>query len=91
MTPEVTIALAKAIAGEPDPYRRTLAAARTAFDWLGLAVSEGRLELPQREQNWLDRLRGAFDQVPDSAEALRSNAHGRYGELFDSASYDLEV
>jgi len=90
LTPEVTIALAHAIVGEPDPYRRTLAAARTAFDQLAQVISGGSLRLAQREQRWLDRLRAAFDQVPDDAEVLAGSVRERYGALYAPAEYELE-
>ncbi|MFQ5805880.1 MAG: methyltransferase MtaB domain-containing protein [Phycisphaerae bacterium] len=90
LTPDATIALARAILSEEDPYRRTLAAARAAFEWLQRAVAEKRLRPAAREQRWFDRLRKAFDQLPDGAEKLADRVKDRYGDLFALAAYDLD-
>jgi methanol--5-hydroxybenzimidazolylcobamide Co-methyltransferase len=90
LIPEATIALAKSIAGEPDPYRRTLAATRTAFDELARVISGGSLQLPEREHRWLDRLQAAFEQVPDDADELYATIRERYGALCALAEYELE-
>ncbi len=90
MTPEATIALAEAITAEREPYRRTLAAGRRAFELLADATRDGRLALSAREQRWLDRLRTAFDALPAPVAELYPLVKDRYGELFDPSSYDLE-
>jgi methanol--5-hydroxybenzimidazolylcobamide Co-methyltransferase len=90
LTPEATVRLAGAIVAEKDPYRRTLAAGRTAFQLLTEAIKAGALDLPPREQGWLDRLRAAFDQLPERPEELHARLKPRYGELFDIKAYDLE-
>jgi methanol--5-hydroxybenzimidazolylcobamide Co-methyltransferase len=90
MTPEATIALAEALTAEPEPYRRTLAVGRKAFELLADATHDGRLTLSSREQRWLDRLRAAFDSLPASAVELYALVKDRYGVLFDPDSYDLE-
>jgi methanol---5-hydroxybenzimidazolylcobamide Co-methyltransferase len=89
LTPEATIALARAITAERDPYRRTLAAARTGFDVIGTALASGALHLDAREQRWLDKLRKALDQIPATAEELHAQIRRRYGELFDPRGYDV--
>lgn len=89
LTPEATLALARAITAEPDPYRRTLAAGRTAFEVLEHALRDGRLRLPDGERRWLDRLRAAFDRLPPEPGALHAQVRPRYGELFDLRAYNL--
>ncbi len=89
LTPEATVALAEAITSEKDPYRRTLAAGRTAFERLAAAVRDGALRLPPREQQWLDRLRAAFDKLPGEAAELRAACRSRYGALYEADSYGL--
>lgn len=89
LTPDATIALARAITAEPDPYRRTVAAARTGIDLLQRCVSEKTLVLPVRDQRWFDRLRAAFEQLPEDGDELVRATRERYGELYDPATYDL--
>jgi len=90
LTPEATLALARAIVAESDPYRRTLAAGRMAFEWLEREVAEKRLRLSDREQRWLNRLRKEFDRLPDEADQLLGSVKSHYGDLFAPAEYDLE-
>ena len=90
MTPEATLALAEVIVAERTPYRRTLAAGRVAVRWLDEAHVAGALTLAGRERSWLDRLRAAFDELPEEPAALFGRIKARYGELFDLKAYDLE-
>lgn len=89
LTPAACVALGRAIVGASDPYARTLAAGRTAIDWLASCVREGTLPMPAREQRWFDRLRQAFDRLPSSSEALAADVRTRFGDLFDGGAYDL--
>ena len=91
LTPEVTLALAQAITAERDPYRRVLAAGRTAFAALEKGVAGGSLALDARERRWLDKLRRAFDALPETAERLLSGILDRYRGHFDPAAYGMEV
>jgi len=91
LTPDAIVALAEAITSEKDPYRRTLAAGRTAFALLADALRDGRLKLPTREIRWLDKLRAAFDQLPAQPEALFAHVRERYRDRFDPAEYDLSM
>jgi methanol--5-hydroxybenzimidazolylcobamide Co-methyltransferase len=90
LTPEATIALAEVIAAESAPYRRTLAAGRTAVRLLDEALADSALDLSDRERRWLDRLRAALDELPEQPAALYGQIQARYGELFDLTAYDLE-
>jgi methanol--5-hydroxybenzimidazolylcobamide Co-methyltransferase len=89
LTPDATIAIARAIVGETDPYRRLLAAARTAFELLRAGHADGAVVLNVREQRWLDKLQKACDALPPTAEELIAATRGKYGELYDPASYGL--
>jgi methanol---5-hydroxybenzimidazolylcobamide Co-methyltransferase len=89
MTPDATLALAHAIVKERDPYRRALAAGLTAFELLALAVRENTLQLGAKEERWLDRLRAAFERLPENAGALYTQIEPRFGEMFSTKAYDL--
>jgi len=91
LTPDATIALARAIVAETDPYRRALAAGRTALAWLERSVADGALALSQRERRWLERLRQSFDELPEAGERLLGRVRDRYGNLFDPAAYALDL
>jgi methanol--5-hydroxybenzimidazolylcobamide Co-methyltransferase len=91
LTPEVTVALAQAITAERDPYRRVLAAGRTAFAALDKGVAGGSLALDVRERRWLDKLRRAFEALPDTAERLLGVVLERYRGMFDPAAYGLDI
>ncbi len=90
MTPEATIALAEVIVADSAPYRRTLAAGRTAVRLLDEALADGALELPERERRWLDRLRSGLAELPEQPATLFGQIKDRYGALFDLKAYDLE-
>jgi len=89
MTPDATVALARAITAEPDRYRRTLAAGRCALQLLAAGLARGELHLAARERRWLDRLRRDFDALPDSEELLRSQMEQRYRGAYDPREYGM--
>ncbi|MCC6357232.1 MAG: hypothetical protein IT450_00695 [Phycisphaerales bacterium] len=90
LTPEVSIALARAIAAETDSYRQTLAAGRVALDSLAQRAASGGLVLPAGERRWLDRLRRDFDKLPGDGETLIHQTRGHYGSIYDAGQYGLE-
>jgi methanol--5-hydroxybenzimidazolylcobamide Co-methyltransferase len=89
LTPDATLRIGRAIVVETDPYQRTLAAARVAFEILAEGTQNGALRLDAREQRWLDKFRKAADALPPTADALVAATKPRYGELYDPASYGL--
>ncbi len=89
LSPEATWEIARAIAAEDDPYRRTIAAARTALALIRGGLRDGRLTLAAKEQQWLVRLERELDGLPATAEQLVADAEADYGPFYDRASYGL--
>jgi methanol--5-hydroxybenzimidazolylcobamide Co-methyltransferase len=89
LSPDSTIRIAEAILLERSPYARTRAAAREAVNVIRDAVREGRLVLPKRESEWLNRIESALDGLPDAEEALLGRMTETYGTLFTPSSYGL--
>ena len=89
LSPESAIAIAEAIVGEEDGYRRTVAAGRKAMEIISGAVAEGKMTLPAVEMRWLDRLDAAVAELPGREGDLIERMTPLYGRLFDAASYGL--
>jgi len=87
LSPGATVEIAKAIAGESTPYRRTIAAGRTAIEILQRELAKGSLQLKKREITWLQSLGSAMRELPLSEEELLSSIAAEYGSLFDEKSY----
>lgn len=91
MTPVATLKLAAAITSETDPYRRALAAGRTAFALLDEARASEALRMDGREARWYDKLRTAFDALPEDAATLQAQIQPKYGALYAPEAYDLSA
>ena len=89
LSPAATIRIAEGIVGEETPYRQTIAAGRAAVGILKDGVAAEKLRLSRKEQQWLDRIEAALDELPDEEAALVAALEGQYGSLYDKASYDL--
>lgn len=89
LSPEATCEIARAIAGEDDPYRRTVAAGRAALGIIAGGLKDGRLELSAKEQQWLARLERDLAALPAAAEQLLADTQVEYGHLYERASYGL--
>ena len=89
LSPDAAVRIGRAIVAETDPYRRTLAAARVAFELMLEGVASGALRLDARELRWLDKFRKATDLLPATAEELVAATKPRYGEYYDPPSYGL--
>jgi methanol--5-hydroxybenzimidazolylcobamide Co-methyltransferase len=89
LSPESTIAVAKAIVAENSHYRQTLAAARTASSIIRDAANRELLTLPPREVQWLDRIDRELDALPDDDRDLLEEMVEKYGERFLPSSYGL--
>ncbi len=87
LAPEAVLALALAIMSEADPYRRAIAAGRTAAEWLARRIERGEWSPDAGERKWLDRLRRGLDQLPDDAGELARETRARYGTLYDAGEY----
>lgn len=89
LTPEATLRIATAIISEPDLYRRTVAAGKTAVQLLTERGAEGRLALSRKEATWLDRLRDELDALPESESQLMEGLSPEQRGLFDPESYGM--
>lgn len=90
LTPDVSVALARAITAERDSYQQTLAAGRVALDTLARLGAAGELVLAAGERRWLDRLRRDFDKLPVDGHTLIHRTRGQYGSIYDAGQYGLE-
>jgi methanol--5-hydroxybenzimidazolylcobamide Co-methyltransferase len=66
LTPESSIAIARAIVTAPTPLAAGRAAALTAVQLLREAQAERRLKLHSRELPWLSRIQKAVETIPSS-------------------------
>ena len=89
LSPGATVRIAAAIVAEPDPYRRTVAAAREAVSIIRAGIDGGRWKPPAKEQQWLDRIEASLGELPEDEAPLLAEARELYGALFDPASYGL--
>jgi methanol---5-hydroxybenzimidazolylcobamide Co-methyltransferase len=89
LSPESTIAIARAIVSESDPYHRTIAAARVATEIILQAVQQKSLSLSGREQEWLDKITGAIADMPDKEETVLAEMADTYAHRFTPSSYGL--
>lgn len=89
LSPQAAWRIGEAIVKEPDGYRRTCAAGRTAVALLREGVEARRLQLAASERDWLDRIERALHELPESEEALLAEMSETYGHLFDRSSYGL--
>ncbi|HET6383543.1 MAG TPA: methyltransferase MtaB domain-containing protein [Armatimonadota bacterium] len=70
LRPDVVVDLAREIIAENTPYRRTRRAAIATAERLRQAAAKGSLRLGHREAEWLDRLSGDADDLPEEEETL---------------------
>lgn len=89
LSPDATIAIARAISAEDDDFRRTVAAGRAAVAVLQCGLKRGRLALSKRELQWLDRIERELEALPAAADELAREIGAQYGDLFSPASYGL--
>jgi len=89
LSPEATWEIAQAIVAEPDGYRRTVAAGRTAVRVLRDGVQSGRLAIAAAERQWLEKADAALSDLPADERDLLSEMTDTYGHLFRPAGYGL--
>ena len=89
LSPESTIAIAKAVVAEEDDYRRTVAAGRTAVALIREALDQQKLTLPSVEMRWLNRVDAAIEELPKTEGEIIESMTAVYGHLFDAAGYGL--
>ncbi len=89
LSPESTIEIARAIVSQPDPYHQTVAAARVSVDIITRATKQKALTLVRREQEWLDKISVALDDMPEKEESLLAEMAGTYAHRFKPSSYGM--
>ena len=89
ISPQASVAIARAIVATPSDYQRCVAAARTAVGLIREAVARGDLRLPPVEMRWLGRIESALANLPSSEGKLLEETAAEYAHLFDGASYGL--
>lgn len=89
LSPAAVSRIAAAIVAEANPYRRTVGAGQTAVSILNEHREAGTLRLSAKETQWLARIEREFAALPAREDGLAEEMAGRYGRLFDPASYGL--
>ncbi|MCC6857096.1 MAG: hypothetical protein IT158_00970 [Bryobacterales bacterium] len=89
LSPKAVLRIARRISGEPDPYRRTLAAAAEAAALLRQGAAEGLWKPSGKEHQWLERIEAAIAGMPEDAGSALRQARETYGTLFRDDSYGL--
>lgn len=89
ISPEAAVAIARAIVAAPSDYHRATAAAQTAVQLIGQAVTQGKLMLSPAETRWLDRIESDLADLPDTEGELLEQTQAEYGHLFERSSYGL--
>jgi methanol--5-hydroxybenzimidazolylcobamide Co-methyltransferase len=89
LSPDATIKIATAIVNADTPYHRTVAAGRAAIQILNDGVAGQKLHLSRKEQQWLTRIEGEIDGLPEDETELLDNMEASYGSFYDKASYGL--
>ena len=87
LSPEATVRIARAIVGEQEPYRRTVAAGKAAVDILREGLASGQLNLAAKERDWLDKIDRELETLPPNGEDLRADLEDSFGSPYDPASY----
>jgi len=87
LSPDATVAIARAIVGKQDDYARTVAAGQAAVALLRQGAAGRRLVLSKKESQWLDRIEGDLESLPDSADQLRASLGEEYRSLFEPGTY----
>jgi methanol--5-hydroxybenzimidazolylcobamide Co-methyltransferase len=87
LSPEATVRIARAIVGEQDPYRRTVAAGKAAVEVLREGLASGRLNLVARERAWLDKIDRELELLPQADDELRAAVDDTCDGLYYPASY----
>ncbi len=89
LSPEATLRIAKRIVSEPEPYRRTIAAAAEAVAILQEGARAGSWVPSPKENQWLGRIDAAISEMPADESAALADARESYGLLFNNDSYGL--
>jgi methanol--5-hydroxybenzimidazolylcobamide Co-methyltransferase len=88
ISPESSVKIAKAIVQYEDDFLRTRAAGLKAIDLIREAVKEKKLNLSDREINWLDRIESDIVKF-DTEETVINEVAPLYGKLTSLEEYGL--
>lgn len=89
LSPGATTRIAEAIVQNQGSYRRTIAAGQAAVAILRQGLADGRLTLPAKETQWLDRIEIGLDEMPADEGELLQEMLETHGTQFDPVSYGL--
>jgi methanol--5-hydroxybenzimidazolylcobamide Co-methyltransferase len=89
LSPESCIRIANAIISTPDRLQRAFRAAREALAIIDEAVGEGRLAIPEVEQNWIGMIRSGMDEFEALGDAAATHYAKQYKHLFVSSEYGI--
>jgi methanol--5-hydroxybenzimidazolylcobamide Co-methyltransferase len=89
ISPQASVAIARAIVAAPSDYQRCIAAAQAAVALIREAVAQHALRLSPVETRWLGRIESALAGLPSDEGQLLEETAAEYASLFDSASYGL--
>ncbi|MFH0991672.1 MAG: methyltransferase MtaB domain-containing protein [bacterium] len=89
LTPESTMQIATAIINEATPYKRTVAASREALRILSDAMKLKRVQINEREKEWLGRIEEGLSALPSNEDILIGLMAEQYGHLYSPKSYGM--
>ncbi len=90
LTPESTIAIARAIVKAPNHYEAGKAAALTAVSLLKEGLASGAVHIAEREVCWLDTIADAVSALPGEESAFIDAMMGQVDQTkFVAKDYDL--
>ncbi len=90
LTPESSVAIARAIVSAPDHYNAGKAAGLLAVQLLREAQKEGRVKIHKRELPWLDRMQKTLEALPAGESQFIDEMMGTVDTTkFVAADYEL--
>lgn len=92
LTPESSIAIARAIVAAPNDYAAGRAAGLEAIRLISEAHAAGLLAIPPREIPWLGRMRKSLEALPDTETEFISEMLGEVDQTkFVAQDYDIST
>jgi len=92
LTPESSIAIARAIVAAPNDYAAGRAAGLEAIRLISEAHAAGLLAIPPREIPWLGRMRKSLEALPDTETEFISEMLGEVDQTkFVAQDYDISA
>ncbi|MBX7256414.1 MAG: hypothetical protein K1Y02_08635 [Candidatus Hydrogenedentes bacterium] len=89
LAPESCMRIAKAIISTPDRLQRAHRAAKEALAIIDEAAGEGRLSIPEVEQNWIGMIRAGMDEFESLGDGAAAHYAKQYAHLFVPSEYGL--